>query len=101
MISANVARRMAPLLFAAVAILGENAFGAQPVHLSVTQPGGMPGAPVVTGIQNTTNGMVVTWDGPSGYYQLLRQLALGDTSWQAVGGKTNYCRYATVTNNQP
>ena len=92
--------KRAILILVAGAILLPNSFGAQPVHLSVTQPGGMPGVPVVTGIEKTTNGLTITWDGPSGYYQLLRKFALGDNAWQGVGGKTNYCRYATVTNAQ-
>ncbi|MDO8624669.1 MAG: hypothetical protein Q7R47_01195, partial [Candidatus Diapherotrites archaeon] len=42
-------------------------------HLTTTHPGGMPGLPVVTGIQKVTNGLQVTWDGPSGYYQLFQK----------------------------
>src|SRR5664280_3890695 len=39
---------------------------AQPVqHLSTTQPGGMPGLPVMGGISKLTNGVQIIWDGPS------------------------------------
>lgn len=67
-------------------------------HLSITQPGGMPGIPVLTGIQQTTNGVTLTWDGPSGYYQVRHKLQLTDPGWLAVGGQTNLGRMATVTN---
>ena len=60
-------------------------------HLTITQPGGMPGAPVMTGIARVTNGVSVTWDGTpgsAGYYQLFQKHSLNDASWQAVGGAT-------------
>jgi len=66
-------------------------------HLSITQPGGMPGAPVMTGISHVTNGVKVTWDGPSGYYQLYQKLGLDGSRWQAVGKATNLVRNATMT----
>jgi len=64
-------------------------------HLSITQPGGMPGMPVTTGIERVTNGFKVTWDGPSGYYQLYQKLGINDPRWQPVGGP-NLTRSATV-----
>ncbi|HWV98919.1 MAG TPA: cytochrome c family protein [Candidatus Acidoferrum sp.] len=64
-------------------------------HLSVPQPGGMPGRPVVTGIQQTTNSVTVTWDGPSGYYQLFQAKGLKGV-WQGVGPRTNLSRKASV-----
>ncbi|HUA37447.1 MAG TPA: cytochrome c family protein [Candidatus Sulfopaludibacter sp.] len=66
-------------------------------HLTITQPGGMPGTPVMTGIQNTTNGVTLTWDGPSGYYHLYQKSGLQTRSWQALGN-FNLNRIATVTN---
>src|SRR6266404_6640220 len=66
--------------------------------LSVTQAGGMPGMPLVTGVLVTTNHVTVTWDGPSGYYQLF-QKKLTDTKWQAVGGPTNLARRATLVSS--
>ncbi len=66
-------------------------------HLSITQPGGMPGLPVMTGIQATTNGIQISWDGPSGYYQLYQKSRLLDPSWQAVGN-FNLNRTTTITN---
>lgn len=68
-------------------------------HLSVTVPGGMPGLPTVTGIEQTTNGVMVTWDGPPGYYQLFQQLGIA-TPWQPVGGRTNLNRRAEVPADQ-
>ncbi len=54
--------------------------------------------PVMTGIQQTTNGFSLTWDGPSGYYHLYQKSRLQTGSWQAVGN-FNLSRIATVTNN--
>src|ERR1017187_9435881 len=66
-------------------------------HLSVPQPGGMPGMPVMTGIERATNGVTVTWDGPAGYYQVYQKLNLRDLKWVAVGKATNLVREATIT----
>jgi hypothetical protein len=65
-------------------------------HLTITQPGGMPGLPVMTGVTRLTNGVSVTWDGPSGYYQLFQTPALEGLSWQAVGA-ASLLRQAAVT----
>ena len=65
-------------------------------HLSITVPGGMPGLPVMTGIQRTTNGAKLTWDGPSGYYQLYQNLGLTNPTWQKFGGP-NLNRTTNVT----
>jgi hypothetical protein len=81
--------------FCAAAILCASAQNVQ--HLSVPQPGGMPGLPVMTGILPATNGIMVTWDGPSGYYQLFEKKSLKDQAWQAVGKATNLIRTATVS----
>jgi nitrate/TMAO reductase-like tetraheme cytochrome c subunit len=64
-------------------------------HLNLIQPGGMPGLPIMTGIERTSNGVSVTWDGPSGYYQLFKKLGLADT-WHPEGGP-NLSRNATIT----
>ena len=55
--------------------------------------------PVMTGIQKTTNGVQITWDGPSGYYQVWHKLRLTDATWLTVGKPTNLSRTATSTNN--
>jgi hypothetical protein len=65
-------------------------------HLSITRPGGMPGLPVMSGIERTTNGVTVTWDGPAGYYQLYQTLGLTGQSWQKVGSP-NLTRKGTIT----
>jgi hypothetical protein len=64
-------------------------------HLSKPYLGGMPGAPVVTGIEQTTNQVIVSWDGPSGYYQLFGQTNFGGP-WTPIGGRTNAIRRAVV-----
>jgi hypothetical protein len=66
-------------------------------HLSIIQPGGMPGMPVMTGIRQATNGVTLTWDGPSGYYHVYHKFLLQSGSWQPVGN-FNLSRTATVTN---
>ena len=85
---ALLVKRAAVLVLTAVVLVLTGGFGrAQGVqHLSITQPGGMPGLPVMTGIQQTTNGIKLTWDGPSGYYHLYQKSRLQDPTWQAVGG---------------
>jgi hypothetical protein len=65
-----------------------------PIHLTVTQPGGMPGLPVMNSIELGSNTVTVTWDGPSGYYQLFQKPGLSGGTWQPV--TTNYTRSATL-----
>ena len=65
-------------------------------HLTVTQPGGMPGTPFVTGVTVGTNSVTVTWDGPSGYYQLYENLNLAHPNWQPIGARTNLSRRAVL-----
>ena len=94
-------RRVAPGLILGLAMVWPGAPGgsvnAQSVqHLTITQPGGMPGLPVMTGIARATNGASVTWDGPAGYYQLFQKHPLTGGGWQAVGG-ASLLRQATVT----
>jgi hypothetical protein len=69
-------------------------------HLSITEPGGMPGLPVVTGVTRTGNSITITWDGPSGYYQLFEKQDLAASKWVAVGKATNLIREATVPATQ-
>jgi hypothetical protein len=71
------------------------AIGQEVQHLSITQAGGMPGMPIITGLSKTTNGLEVKWDGPSGYYQLFRKWGLAG-NWEPVGG-ANLNRKATIT----
>jgi nitrate/TMAO reductase-like tetraheme cytochrome c subunit len=66
-------------------------------HLTVTQPGGFPGLPILTGISKITNGVSITWDGPAGYYQLFSKPALTSPVWQPVGAP-NLARVITLTN---
>jgi hypothetical protein len=66
-------------------------------HLTITQPGGMPGLPVMTGIERVTNGVSVTWDGPSGYYQVYQKSNSLLAPWVALGKATNLVRYAVIT----
>jgi len=85
------------LLAAAVVFASGQSASAQNVqHLTITQPGGMPGLPVMTGIERVTNGVTVTWDGPSGYYQVWQKVNLKDPKWVAWGKDTNLVRNATI-----
>lgn len=65
-------------------------------HLSVPQAGGIPGQPLLTGVAPATNGVTVTWDGPSGYYQLFEKKNATDPAWQPLGPRTNLVRRAFV-----
>ena len=98
--SSGIPRRVKTLLWDGMAsLLAAACFAANAQnveHLGITQPGGMPGLPVVTGAARATNGMSVTWDGPSGYYQLFQKQHLTDSKWLAVGKATNLIRQATV-----
>ncbi len=70
----------------------------QPVqHLSTTQPGGMPGLPVMGGIERLTNGVQITWDGPSGYYQVYQKSNGLSVPWLTLGRATNLIRHAVIT----
>jgi len=66
-------------------------------HLSMLQPEGMPGLPVITGITQVTNGVNVTWDGPAGYYQLFQKRSFADPTWQALGTAFNLTNNETIT----
>ena len=76
--------------------LGLTTLAEEVQHLSITQPGGMPGLPVMTGIQKITNGVKLTWDGPSGYYQLYYKTNLTGGNWQMLGGP-NLNRTTNIT----
>src|SRR5262249_4412435 len=95
--SSPFASQAAPLFLvgALFAMLRLSASAQNVQHLTITKPGGMLGVPTVTGIELGTNRVTVTWDGPSGYYQLF-QKGLAESKWQAVGGPTNLSRRATV-----
>ena len=73
------------ILAAGFFVTGVSSFAQEVQHLTVTQPGGFPGMPLMTGIEPTTNGVKLTWDGPSGYYQLYQKLGLTSQSWQKFG----------------
>lgn len=78
--------------------LGVTALLAQPVqHLGTTQPGGMPGLPVMGGSTLLTNGVQISWDGPSGYYQVYQKSNSLLAPWVALGHPTNLIRFAVIT----
>src|SRR3974390_245406 len=77
------------------------ALGQSVQHLSITQPGGIPGQPLVTGVIPTTTNVTVTWDGPSGYYQLFEKTNLTDPNWHALGARTNLTRRQVVPGVNP
>ena len=66
-------------------------------HLTITQPGGMPGLPVMTGISRLTNGVQLSWAGPSGYYQVFQKSNNLNAAWLAWGKATNLACTATIT----
>lgn len=53
--------------------------------------------PVMTGLTRTTNGVALTWDGPSGYYQIFQKSNNFNAPWVALGKNTNLTRIATIT----
>ncbi len=57
----------------------------------------MPGLPVMGGIEQLTNGVQITWDGPSGYYQVYQKSNSLSAPWVALGKATNLVRYAVIT----
>lgn len=78
--------------------LGALSAAAQPVqHLATVHPGGMPGMPVMGGLTKLTNGVNLTWDGPSGYYQVFQTSNSLIGPWVALGKATNLTRTATIT----
>ncbi|HEU5396881.1 MAG TPA: cytochrome c family protein, partial [Verrucomicrobiae bacterium] len=92
-----VSPRIVVALALACAGLGWSAAAQGVQHLTVPQPGGMPGVPVMTGIVRATNGVALTWDGPSGYYQVLQKSNNFNAAWIALGKSTNLNRTALVT----
>jgi Cytochrome c554 and c-prime len=67
-------------------------------HLSAIVPGGIPSLPTVTSITQVSNRVTVTWDGPSGYYQLYEGTSARIAPSQPVGTRYNLLRSATVVN---
>ena len=65
--------------------------------LTITQPGGYPGLPVITNIRQVTNGFQLTWCGPSGYYQVLQKSNSLTAKWLGLGKATNLACTATIT----
>src|ERR1700690_3413864 len=97
--NASLADRASVFILAVAGfLLGGFFANAQTVqHLTITQPGGMPGLPVMTGIERVTNGMNLMWDGPSGYYQVYQKSNSLLAPWMALGKATNLLRYAVIT----
>lgn len=95
-INALVAKQKFLFVFAFASLFPALVFAA-PAHLTVTQPGGMPGCPVITGATKVTNGVSISWYGPPGYYQIVKSGSLNGKTWQAVGAMTNATGVATIT----
>jgi len=71
---------------------------AQPIqHLGTIQPGGMPGLPVMGGVVPLTNGVQITWAGPSGYYQVYQKSNSLSAPWVPLGKATNLVLNAVIT----
>lgn len=72
---------------AAVGLAGSCLALAQEVpHWNIPQAGGMPGLPVMTGLEPRADGVRVTWDGSPGYYRVFQRTNVHSGSWQAVTG---------------
>jgi nitrate/TMAO reductase-like tetraheme cytochrome c subunit len=89
------------LAVAVILLAGLRASAQNVQHLSMTYEGGMPGSNVVTGVTLVTNavkvtGVKVTWDGPSGYYQLFESPGTNDPVWVALTRRNILARTATV-----
>ncbi|MBC8095515.1 MAG: hypothetical protein H7Y43_06865, partial [Akkermansiaceae bacterium] len=94
-------KRVHRIIFTLIAVslflTGHFAVGADgPPHLNITLPGGMPGWPVITGFEQGTNNLTITWDGPPGYYRIMESKTPQGKSWTQVGGPT-LTRKATIT----
>jgi hypothetical protein len=90
--------RFLPGIVPAILIASGLAAAAQNVtHLSVTQPGGMPGGPVITGTEKITNGVRISWYGPPGYYQVVKSATPNGKTWQGVGARTNASGVQDIT----
>lgn len=85
------------LALASLGVCGLPAGAQQVQHLTITQPGGMPGLPVMTGISQVTNGVQLTWAGPSGYYLVQQKSNSLTAPWTALGQQTNLALTATIT----
>ena len=66
-------------------------------HLMNPQPGGMPGTPVMEGINRLSNGVQIHWSGPAGYYQIFQASNSLKAPWIALGKATNFTGSATIT----
>ena len=88
---------MAALAVASLGLGGLPLTAQQVQHLTITQPGGMPGLPVMTGLIQLSNGVQLTWSGPSGYYQVFQKSNSLNAAWVALGKSTNLACTATIT----
>ncbi|HXI72042.1 MAG TPA: multiheme c-type cytochrome [Verrucomicrobiae bacterium] len=93
----SIKKMMAALAVASLGLGGLPLTAQQVQHLTITQPGGMPGLPVMTGIIQLSNGVQLTWSGPSGYYQVFQKSNNLNAAWVALGKSTNLACTATIT----
>ena len=84
------------LLLLLCVCLGSTVSAQNQPHLNRLVRGGMPGLPILTGIELTTNGLRLTWEGPPGYYRIEYRTNL-QGSWRPLGPATNHLRTATIT----
>lgn len=82
------------LMVASAGVLGAISAARGAGHLSVPQPGGVPGRPVITSLERSGSNFVVRWEGAAGKYQLYKKPITGG-QWQAVGAASS-ARSATV-----
>lgn len=87
--------RWAPLIFGLILGGWVCVGSAQGPYLTRPVRGGMPGLPVLTGIELSTNGVRLTWEGPSGYYQVEYRTNLNGL-WRVLAPATNHLRVASL-----
>jgi hypothetical protein len=84
------------MVLAAFLLVGGSLPARDAQHQTVTQPGGAPGLPVMTGIARGQDGVTVKWDGPPGRYQVYRKQGVaGGLAWLPVGAPSA-TRTATI-----
>jgi|DewCreStandDraft_4_1066084.scaffolds.fasta_scaffold00013_194 hypothetical protein len=92
----SIGPRCRAVLLCAIGLLVPTVFGQTQPHLNRPVRGGMPGLPILTGVELTTNGLRLTWEGPPGYYRIEYRTDLNG-AWRPLGPATHYLRAATIT----
>jgi len=84
------------VLLCAIGLLVPTVFGQTQPHLNRPVRGGMPGLPILTGVELTTNGLRLTWEGPPGFSRIESRRGVSG-AWRPVGPASLYLRAAPTT----